>query len=156
MVTKEDLGLFHPDLVFCDIDAADTDELFELLGQRLSPKGYIKENWLSAIKERERDYATGLQTQTIGVAIPHADNCVNKAYIAIVKPVHPVVFQPMGGIGDPVSAELIINLGILREGGEVDLLQGLMRIFLDDDATNNVMQQETPEGIVNAITSRSM
>lgn len=39
MVTKEDLGLFHPDLVFCDIDAADTDELFELLGQRLSPKG---------------------------------------------------------------------------------------------------------------------
>ena len=62
----------------------------------------------------------------------------------------------MGGIGDPVSAELIINLGILREGGEVDLLQGLMRIFLDDDATNNVMQQETPEGIVNAITSRLM
>lgn len=117
MIGAEDLELLKPELVFVDIDAEDTEDLFRQMQVRLDSMGYIKDNWLDAMLERERNYATGLQTPTIGVAIPHADNCVNKAYIAVIKPVKPVTFQPMGGIGDEVEAELVINLGIMREGG---------------------------------------
>lgn len=151
MISEADLALLSPELVFCDIDAADTDDLFHQLQRKLEPLGYIKDNWFDAITEREASFATGLQTPTIGVAIPHADNCINKAYIAVVKPVHPVVFLPMGGLGDPVKAELIVNLGIMREGGQVDMLQALMRIFLDDAAVADIMAQWEPEALVQAI-----
>lgn len=153
MIDKEDLDLLHPEITFMDIEATDTEDLFKKMQAKLEPLGYTKDNWLDAMIERERNYATGLQTPTIGVAIPHADNCVNKAYIAVVKPVKPVTFQPMGGIGDEVQAELIINLGIVREGGQVEMLQALMRIFMDDAAVADIMKQDTPENLVAAIRS---
>ncbi|WP_144744216.1 PTS sugar transporter subunit IIA [Enorma burkinafasonensis] len=151
MIGAEDLELLKPELVFVDIDAEDTEDLFRQMQVRLDSMGYIKDNWLDAMLERERNYATGLQTPTIGVAIPHADNCVNKAYIAVIKPVKPVTFQPMGGIGDEVEAELVINLGIMREGGQVEMLQALMRIFMDDAAVVDIMAQNTPEDLVATI-----
>lgn len=151
MIGAEDLDLLKPELTFTDIEADDTEDLFQKMLARLEPMGYTKENWLDAMITRERAYATGLQTPTIGVAIPHADNCVNKAYIAVVKPVKPVVFQPMGGIGDEVQAELIINLGIVREGGQVDMLQALMKVFMDDGAVVDIMVQHTPEELVTCI-----
>lgn len=151
MIGAEDLELLKPELVFVDIDAVDTEDLFRQMQARLDSMGYIKDNWLDAMLERERNYATGLQTPTIGVAIPHADNCVNKAYIAVIKPVKPVTFQPMGGIGDEVSAELVINLGIMREGGQVEMLQALMRIFMDDAAVTDIMAQKTPNDLVATI-----
>ncbi len=151
MIGAEDLELLKPELVFVDIDAEDTEDLFRQMQVRLDSMGYIKDNWLDAMLERERNYATGLQTPTIGVAIPHADNCVNKAYIAVIKPVKPVTFQPMGGIGDEVEAELVINLGIMREGGQVEMLQALMRIFMDDAAVADIMAQNTPEDLVATI-----
>lgn len=151
MIGAEDLELLKPELVFVDIDAEDTEDLFRQMQVRLDSMGYIKDNWLDAMLERERSYATGLQTPTIGVAIPHADNCVNKAYIAVIKPVKPVTFQPMGGIGDEVEAELVINLGIMREGGQVEMLQALMRIFMDDAAVADIMAQNTPEDLVATI-----
>lgn len=153
MADNEDIQLLTPELVFCDIEACDTDDFFRKLQAKLEPSGYIKDNWFQAITDRERSYATGLQTPTIGVAIPHADGCINRAYIAVVKPVKPVTFQPMGGIEGPVDAELIINLGIMREGGQVEMLQGLMRIFMDDAAVADIMAQRTPEDLVAAIKS---
>ena len=105
----------------------------------------------SKLPDRERSYATGLQTPTIGVAIPHADGCINRPYIAVIKPVKPVTFQPMGGIGGPVDAELIVNLGIMSEGGQVEMLQGLMRIFTNDEAVADIMAQMTPEDLVASI-----
>lgn len=151
MIGAEDLELLKPELVFVDIDAEDTEDLFRQMQVRLDAMGYIKDNWLDAMLERERSYATGLQTPTIGVAIPHADNCVNEAYIAVIKPVKSVTFQPMGGIGDEVEAELVINLGIMREGGQVEMLQALMRIFMDDAAVADIMAQNTPEDLVTTI-----
>lgn len=59
----------------------------------------------------------------------------------------------MGGIGDEVQAELIINLGIVREGGQVEMLQALMRIFMNDAAVADIMKQDTPEDLVATIQS---
>lgn len=151
MSSKDDIELLTPELVFCDIEADDTDDFFHKLQTKLEPMGYIKDNWFQAITDRERSYATGLQTPTIGVAIPHADGCINRPYIAVIKPVKPVTFQPMGGIGGPVDAELIVNLGIMSEGGQVEMLQGLMRIFTNDEAVADIMAQMTPEDLVASI-----
>lgn len=153
MAAKADTSLFKPELVFFDFEATTRDELFSELGARLDAQGYIKDTWYEAVTTRERKYPTGLQTPTLALAIPHADpQYLERPYIAIVKPKVPIEFEAMAGIGDPVDARLIINLGVLRDGGQVEVLQTLMNIFMDDGAAARIMAQDTPEGMVSAIT----
>ena len=75
-------------------------------------------------------------------------------YIAVVKPPRPVTFDFMAGMGDPVDAELVINLGITRDGGQVQVLQELMNLFQDEAAVADIMAQTTGEGMVAAIAGR--
>lgn len=60
MIGKEDLDLLSPEITFMDIEASDTEDLFKKMQAKLEPLGYAKDNWLDAMIERERNYATGL------------------------------------------------------------------------------------------------
>lgn len=150
-MAAQDAGLLSPELVFFDIDAADEHDLLRRLGERLAPLGCVTDDWLERIEAREREYPTGLHTKTIGIAIPHADGCVRRQYIAVVKPVRPVTFEPMAGIGGPVEASLVLNLGVTRDGGQVEVLQRLMNIFMDAASVEEIMAQTTPQGMVDAL-----
>lgn len=149
---ETDDSLLRPELVFFDLDAADEHELFSQLGERLRSLGYVTDDWLEKIEARERAYPTGLHTKTMGIAIPHADDCVRKQYIAVVKPAEPVVFEPMAGIGGPVEASLVLNLGVTRDGGQVEVLQQLMDVFMDSDAVDEIMAQKTPQGLADTLS----
>ena len=145
-----DTSLFRPELVFFDFEAADRGEFFEKLGVLLDAQGYIKDTWLAAVTERERNYPTGLACEAINVAIPHTEpEHLNRPYIAIVRPKEPIEFEGMGGIGGAVPAELIINLGLeAHNNAQVAVLQALMGVFMDKDAVSDVLAQTTPEGMV--------
>ena len=145
-----DTSLFTPELVFFDFEAADREEFFAKLGDELKSRGYVKDTWYEAITTREKNYPTGLACEAVQVAIPHTDpEHLEKPYIAVIRPKSPVDFEPMGGIGDTVHAELIINLGLLAHANDqVAVLQALMMVFMDDAAVADVLAQTTPEGMV--------
>ena len=144
--------LFSPKLVFFDWEPASPAALFERLGQELQPQGYIAPGWLDAVKAREEAYPTGLEMPAAGIAIPHTDpDYVAKPYIAIVRPARPVTFNAMAGMGDPVPAQIVINLGITHEGGQVQALQALMNVFSNDEAAADVLFQTTPQGTIDAL-----
>lgn len=150
---KQDAELLRPELVFFDIEATDAFDLFDKLGPRLSSLGYIKDSWRAAIGDREKNFPTGLVCPTAQIAIPHIDpENLNKPYIAIVKPKSPIRFAPMGADTGEVEARLVINLGIMRNGGQVEMLQSLMGIFLDADKTADVMAQDTAQDMVAAFS----
>ena len=154
-MASKDTELFSPDLVFFDMEAESTDEFFTKLGAELKKRGNINDGWYDGISTREKNYPTGLHTEAAAIAIPHTDpQFIEKPYIAVIKPKTPIVFQPMAGMGDEVPAELIINLGVLRDGGQVAVLQNLMNIFMNDDAVKDIMSQTTAEGLIESITSR--
>ena len=151
-MASKDTELFSPDLVFFDWEAESTDEFFTKLGAELKKRGNINDGWYDGISTREKNYPTGLHTEA-AIAIPHTDpQFIEKPYIAVIKPKTPIVFQPMAGMGDEVPAELIINLGVLRDGGQVAVLQNLMNIFMDKEKTADILAQTTQEGMVDAIT----
>lgn len=148
-----DTDLFRPELVFFDFEATDSDDFFAKLARELDARGYIKDTWLAAIKEREANYPTGLACQAIKVAIPHVDpEHIAKPYIAVIKPKTPITFNHMAGMGDPVGTQLIVNLGLLQHAeGQVAVLQALMGIFMDDEAVAELLAQDTPEGMVDTM-----
>lgn len=149
-MTAVDTSLFKPELVFLDYDVRDRLHLFDTLGAELKTRGYVKDSWLDAIKEREENYPTGLPCQAINVAIPHTEpEHLNKPYIAIVRPRHPVDFRGMGGMCEHVPAELIVNLGLLAHADEqVAALQALMQVFMDEERVACVRAQTKADGIV--------
>lgn len=152
-MANADTSLFKPELVFFDFEATTREEFFKELEGKLDNLDYIQDTWFEAVTTREKNYPTGLQSPTLAIAIPHTDpQYIKRPYIAVVKPKNPIVFEAMAGIGDPVEAKLIINLGVLRDGGQVQVLQNLMNIFMDDDAVADIMAQDTPEGMVDTIT----
>lgn len=149
-----DQELFSPDLVFFDLEAADRQEFFEKLAERLAERDLIQDSWLEAICEREKNYATGLSFPSVQVAIPHVDpEHIKRPYIAVIKPKTPIVFEAMAGMGDDVPAQLIVNLGVMRDGGQVAVLQKLMNIFMNEDHAAQIMAASDPQQVVDAFTS---
>lgn len=145
-------SLFTPDLVFFDWACETPDALFARLESELLPRGYIAPGWLDAVRTREDAYPTGLAMPAANIAIPHTDpGFVAKPYIAVVKPAVPVTFNAMAGMGAPVPAQIVINLGINESGGQVEALQALMNIFMDADAAADVLAQTTSQGLASAI-----
>lgn len=150
---KQDKTLFKPELVFFDMECEDRWDFFKQLQAKLDPMGYLQSNWYEGITTREKTYPTGLRCPSIEVAIPHADpEYIKTPYIAVVVPKKPIVFEHMAGVDDPVDAQLIMNLGVVRDGGQVEVLQTLMNIFASDEKVADIMAQTTPEGMVDAIT----
>lgn len=148
----EDAKLFSPDLVFFDFEAKDRHEFFSKLGKKLEERGLIKPTWYDAIEERETNYATGLHFEHIDVAIPHVDpQHIVKPYIAVVKPSAPIEFEHMAGAGPNVQAQIIMNLGVERDGGQVAVLQTLMNIFMDEAKAQEILAQTTEQGMVDTV-----
>ena len=140
--------LIRPELVFVDLDVDNSAQLFDALEHRLATGGYIAPTWRDAIEQRERAYPTGLAFPGGSVAIPHVDpEHVLRSYIALVRPLKPVMFEFMGGMGDPVQAELVVNLGIKREGGHLQMLQRLIDLFMSGDSVSQLLRQKTPEDL---------
>ena len=156
-MSQVDTSLFRPELVFFDFEATDEWDFFKKMSDTLKEKGYVRDSWHDAICAREKSFPTGLQFEKIGVAIPHVDpENIVKPYIAIIKPKVPIDFAPMADMVDhPVHTELIINLGLLAHAeDQVAVLQAMMGIFMDEAATAEIMAQDTPEGIIDAIAKR--
>ena len=156
-MSQVDTSLFRPELVFFDFEATDEWDFFAKMSDTLKEKGYVRDSWHDAICAREKSFPTGLQFEKIGIAIPHvAPENIVKPYIAIIKPKAPIDFAPMADMVDhPVHTELIINLGLLAHAeDQVAVLQAMMGIFMDEEATAEIMAQDTPEGIIDAIAKR--
>lgn len=125
------MELFSKELSFYGWRAKDPKDLFEQLKLPLEQGNHITPGWLDAVYLREKTYPTGLSLPGIlDFAIPHTDpQFIQKPYVALIRLAEPVRFEAMAGAGDDVAAELVINLGVKRDGGQVAMLQKLMNLL---------------------------
>ena len=65
-----DTSLLKPELVFFDFEADDRFDFFKKLGEKLKEGSYVKDSWLDAILEREKNYPTGLECTSISARRP--------------------------------------------------------------------------------------
>ena len=80
---------------------------------------------MQALKDREAEFPTGINTGEKGVAIPHTDvSHVNKKGIAIATLKQPVEFVEMGTDDEYVNAQVVFMLAV-DEKGHLELLQAI-------------------------------
>jgi PTS system galactitol-specific IIA component len=150
-MAEMETSLLSPELTFVGLEASDRWDFFTKLGEKLNAAGKIKPTWFDAIVEREKNYPTGILFEGGAVAIPHTEpENLEEPYIAIVKPAHPIVFEHMAGMGPDVEAQLIVNLGIQHEGGQVAMLQALMGMFMDKAVIDELLAIDEPQALYEA------
>ena len=125
-----EVDLLHEELVFLDVDARKTEDLFLFVGEELEKRGYVKSTFTRAITEREALYPTGLALERINIGIPHTDPMhVNTGFVAVVKNKHKLPFIHMGTDNQQILIDYFFILGIKDPADQVKLPQLLMEKF---------------------------
>ena len=93
-------------------------------------KNYVKEEYIQAIQEREKEYPTGLPSTPPGIAIPHANyEMVNKTTLAIATLKDPVLFHNMENNNEQLPIQIVIMMAIGEPHGQVEMLQKLLESY---------------------------
>lgn len=146
------MELFDEALVFLEPDITCKEDLFRWFAAHMEEQGYVKGSYYENITQREQNFPTGLQTSTVGVAIPHTDpeNLI-QPFIAVVRPKQCIEFEPMGIEEGSISAKLIFMLGVLKDGQQVIALQNLMGLLCNEQAVQGLLEASEAKTIMGII-----
>jgi len=122
------------DLVVLNMEAETSNEIIEQLGALLLSKGHVKDSYIQAVLEREKNLPTGLSIGDFCVAIPHTDSGhVNQSNIAIATLKNSSVFHSMVNPEEQLNVELVFLLAVKDPNLQIQLLKNLMSIFQDKE-----------------------
>lgn len=142
------------ELTIPGLQADSSDDIFEALGGELVKQGYCKESYVQALKNREAEFPTGINTGEKGVAIPHTDvSHVNKKGIAIATIKKPVSFMEMGTDDEYVNVQVVFMLAV-DEKGHLELLQAILGILQDQEVLNQLIEAKDAEEIIEIIKNK--
>lgn len=117
-----------------NIKAESVDEALDSISSLLHKEDYVKESYIHAIKEREKNFATGLPSEGVGVAIPHASvEHVNNPIIAIGILDKPVSFRMMGNHDEIIKVEIMFMLALNEHHAQIEMLQNLMKLIQNQE-----------------------
>lgn len=120
-------------IIVSDFKAADAEEVIRMLCHDLESKGFVDSEYVNDVLAREKDYPTGLPTQPIKVAIPHADSThVRDTGIALARLENPVEFYSMEMSGELYQVNLVFLLAI-SEQEKMNVLSNLVVMLQDQE-----------------------
>ena len=123
----------NEELVFRNVQAKTDSEVLAFLASEMYKKNYVKEEYILAIQEREKEYPTGLPSTPPGIAIPHANyEMVNKTTLAIATLKDPVLFHNMENNNEQLPIQIVIMMAIGEPHGQVEMLQKIVGIIQDE------------------------
>ena len=123
----------NEELVFRNVQAKTDSEVLAFLASEMYKKNYVKEEYIQAIQEREKEYPTGLPSTPPGIAIPHANyEMVNKTTLAIATLRDPVLFHNMENNNEQLPIQIVIMMAIGEPHGQVEMLQKIVGIIQDE------------------------
>lgn len=146
-VLREELVLIHP-----DADCAET--VLRTMADVLYKDGAVKASYYDAMLAREKLYPTGLPTELIKVALPHADvEHVNYSALAVAILAHPVHFCEMGTADQMLDVEIILMLANADPAEQVQTLRRLVEMFDEPASLVALRDAQTPAEVVSLLRS---
>lgn len=120
---------FKKELIVIDLDVDNSEEAIKYLGDILNKGGYVKESFVKAVIAREKEFATGIPTEPLGIAIPHTDGIhVIKMAVAVGVLRKPIKFGIMGGYGE-IDVDLVFLMALMDCESQISMLQSFCEFF---------------------------
>jgi len=142
--------VFREELVLLNYQAADADDVLKAVADRLLEDGAVKDTYFQAMLDRERAYPTGLPTEGIKVAIPHAEvEHVNYSAFAIATMQEPVKFGEMGaGPESTLDVQIVMMLANSDPDEQVKTLRKMVDLFDEPESLHSIIAASTPVEVV--------
>lgn len=130
------------------VEATSFQEVIERVGLNMEKAGFVKDTYVQAVLDREKDLPTGLKIGKINVAIPHTDiQHVNETVVGIATLKEPVKFHLMEDPSQEVEVDIVFLLGVTQPKEQTKLLGSLMSIFKDKERLVKLKEATTEHEI---------
>jgi len=138
--------------ILVDQQAESSEEIIRKLGGLLYNNRYVKETYINAVLEREKVFPTGLQTTSLGFAIPHTDAVhVLRSAVAVATLTRPVSFKAMDNPNLDIPVHVVMMLAISDPKMVVDTLTKVISILEDHEAIATIQNATTKEEVQHAV-----
>lgn len=146
------MKLLDEELILIDADASTAEECIRLSGTMFFKHGYVKEEYIQAVVDREMVYPTGLPGKEIAIAIPHTNNqFVNKPAVGVIIPKEPIPFCAMGTKDQWLKCEVIIPLVIKDSDMQITMLKQMMKIIQDSEILKKIRDSKDKRVILDCL-----
>lgn len=136
------------ELIKVHVSCEDQNEVFELIYKEALERGYVREEYLAKVKEREAIFPTGLNMNHHNVAIPHTDpEFVHEQFIAVATLDKPVPFYLMDDNTKQVDVNVVFMLGLNEPHSQLSVLQEIMGTIQDDTKIEEILSASKSEEI---------
>lgn len=125
------IDLLDSDHVLVGLEAEDAHAAILALTAALVKTNHVTSEFAEDVWQREQTFPTGLPTQPLAVAIPHADpDHVNQSAVCLGILKSPVSFAQMGADSSTVlEVYLIFLLAIKEREKQVEMIQQLIQLI---------------------------
>ena len=142
--------------ILLDCDCETCEEAIRLAADRLRENGFIGTQYAEDVLAREKDYPTGLPTDDVPVALPHAfSSDVKETSVAVLRFKKPVAWHNMVMPTENVPVEMAFMLAN-ASGAEDHLeeLQELMNCFSREGLLLDMKKAATPAELIAVFENR--
>lgn len=119
------------ELIFLNQKFDSQDDFFSFLAKESTENGYTTNTYLSALKERESRFPTGLEVfPGYGIAIPHVDteHCLTDG-VGFISLAEPLVFLDMEEGVKHIAVHYIFPLFLVDKNAHIDILQQMFSLI---------------------------
>ncbi|WP_188454886.1 PTS sugar transporter subunit IIA [Virgibacillus oceani] len=146
---------FDESIILLDVEAKTREDVLHVMGGNLAKKGLVKMSFIDAIIARETEFATGLPTTGVSVAIPHTDvEHVNQKTISVAVLKDTVEFGVMGDPDETTPVKIVFMLAMDQAHDQLALLQRLMKVFQNAAALNYLANEKSKTNIKNLLAEK--
>lgn len=154
---EEILTMISERLVLINIEATSNLHAIEIVANHLKKEGFVSSGYKEAVIKREKEYPTGLQTLSEGIAIPHADpQFVLSEAIAIATLTTPVQFKRMEMPENDLAVKMIFMLAINNPMKQVKALQELTRVIQNKDILERLCNAKDSNSVIASLKEFSL
>jgi galactitol PTS system EIIA component len=147
------LKLFDQKMMRVGAKAANTKEAIKLLGTLMAQADFVEKAYWEDVYKREQTYPTGLPTQPVAIAIPHADpDRVIKSGIAVAVFNEPVKFRIMGSNDpDELDVPVVFMLALKDFKQQTAVIRDLLMLIQSKTIISDIYHAGSSKDIYHVI-----
>ena len=147
------IDLLQQDHILAGVTATDAASAIHAVNACLVTTGHTQAGFAADACKRETTFPTGLPTQPVAIAIPHADpDHVLSSAVGIATLHSPVKFGQMGTDGSVIlDVHAIFLLAIREREKQVEMIQQLMAVIQDQVLLTAIIKADGPGEILDLI-----
>lgn len=128
--------------------------MFNNIGHKLIEKDYVHENYVEELEKREREFPTGISTESFDIAIPHVDSKfvkVNTLYLLTSQ--QGIEFEDSED-EKILKSKIIFGIIIKDHNSHIDFLVKISNIVQNKDVLKQIHSAQSKNEIINLLSNQ--